>query len=296
MGSSDRHARALLQMHLCVLAWGATAILGKLITLPASRLVMFRTTIVTLALLLVPRVRRGLRELPRPLLRAYATIGVIVALHWLTFYGAIKRANASVAASCIGLAPVFIALLGPLVARRALDRRELWIGLWVIPGVALVAGGTPFQMRDGVVLGIVSALLVAWFGLLNKRHAHSADPLVITCVEMGAGTLALALWCALTDRAAFAPPTLHDFGLLMVLAIACTLVPFALSLVALRELSPFTAQVIVNLEPVYAIALGALLLDEQRELSASFYVGAAFILSAIFAQPWSRRAPPISSE
>ena len=196
----------------------------------------------------------------------------------------------------MGLAPIFIALLGPVVTQRALDRRELWIGVWVMPGVALVAGGTPVYMREGVALGVVSALLVAWFGLLNKRHAHAADPLVITCVEMGAGALAIALFFGVTDRAAFALPSLHDLGLLLVLAIGCTLVPFALSLVAVRELDAFAAQLIVNLEPVYAIALGALLLDEQRELSGSFYLGAAFILSAIFTQPWLQRAPHVRSE
>lgn len=271
-------------MHACVLAWGATAILGKLISLPASRLVLFRMSSVSLLLLVLPRVRRGLWLLPRALLRAYAGIGLLVALHWLTFYAAIKLANASVAASCMGLAPVFIALLAPLIEHKPLVARELWIGAWVTPGVALVAGGTPLQMRAGVVLGVVSALLVAWFGLLNKRHAHAADPLVITCVEMSAGALAIALWFIATDRAAFAWPDAHDLALLGVLSVLCTLLPFALSLLALRELRAFTAQLIVNLEPVYAIALGALLLDEQRELGASFYLGAAFILSGIFAR------------
>jgi drug/metabolite transporter (DMT)-like permease len=283
--------RAHLQMHASVLAWGATAILGKLISLPASRLVLLRMALVSAVLLCVPRVRRGLWLLPRPLLRAYAGIGLIVALHWLTFYGAIKLANASVAASCMGLAPVFVALLGPLVEKKPLNARELWIGAWVTPGVALVAGGTPFGMRAGLLMGAVSALLAAWFGLLNKRFTHAADPLVITCVEIGAGALAIALWLALTDRAAFALPGARDFGLLCVLAIGCTLVPFALSLNALRQLEAFTAQLLVNLEPVYAIALGAVLLDEQRELSGWFYLGAALLLSGIFGQPLlSRRA------
>jgi drug/metabolite transporter (DMT)-like permease len=278
-------------MHVSVLAWGATAILGKLISLPASRLVLLRMALVMALLLAVPRVRRGQWQLPRPLARAYAGTGLIVALHWLTFYGAIKLANASVAASCMGLAPVFVALLGPLVDKKPLNARELWIGAWVTPGVALVAGGTPLEMRDGLLLGVVSALLAAWFGLLNKRHAHAADPLVITCLEIGAGALGIALWLAATDRAAFALPGARDFGFLLVLAVGCTLVPFALSLRALRELEAFTAQLLVNLEPVYAIALGALLLDEQRELSAWFYLGAALILSGIFAPPLlARRA------
>ena len=272
-------------MHVCVIAWGATAILGKLITLPASRLVLFRMLIVSGVLAALPRVRRGLLQLPAALLRTYAGIGVLVALHWVTFYASVKLANASVAATCMGLAPVFIALLGPGLERKPFDARELWIGAWVTPGVALVAGGTPFQMREGIAVGILSALLVACFGLLNKRHAHAADPLVITFIEMGTGALALALYFALTEPKAFALPSAQDLALVLVLAFGCTLLPFTLSLLALRELGAFTAQLIVNLEPVYAILLGALLLDEQRELSAAFYVGVALILSGCFAQP-----------
>ncbi|MCA0394710.1 MAG: DMT family transporter, partial [Proteobacteria bacterium] len=135
------HAKALWQIHLCVLLWGFTAILGKLITLPALPLVWWRMGLVVLALLLVPRVWRGLRALPPKLLLAYAGVGTLVALHWLTFYGAIKLANASVAATCMALATVFTALIEPMVARRRFSRRELVLGLAVLPGVALVVGG-----------------------------------------------------------------------------------------------------------------------------------------------------------
>src|SRR3546814_3147978 len=94
-------AKAQWQIHLCVVLWGFTAILGKLITLPALPLVWWRMLLVTVALALLPRVWRALRAMPPRLLLAYAGIGGLVALHWLTFYGAIKLSNASVGATCI---------------------------------------------------------------------------------------------------------------------------------------------------------------------------------------------------
>src|SRR5690242_12764861 len=103
--------KALLQIHFCVLLWGVTAILGKLISLPALPLVWWRMLFVVVALMLLPRVWRGLRALTARLLLAYAGVGALVALHWLTFYGAIKLANASVAATCIALAPAFTSLV-----------------------------------------------------------------------------------------------------------------------------------------------------------------------------------------
>ncbi|RBI56460.1 EamA family transporter, partial [Xanthomonas oryzae pv. oryzae] len=102
--------KAQLQIHFCVLLWGITAILGKLITLQALPLVWWRMLIVVVALALWPRVWRGLRGVSWRVVLGYCGIGALVALHWLTFYDAIKLANASVAATCIALAPVFTAV------------------------------------------------------------------------------------------------------------------------------------------------------------------------------------------
>ena len=284
--------KAQWQIHFCVLLWGFTAILGKLITLSALVLVCWRMALVTVALLLVPRVWRGLRALPVRLLGAYAGVGVLVALHWLTFYGAIKLANASVAVSCIALAPVFLAVLEPWVSGRRFDPRELLLGALVIPGVVLVVGGVPTSMHAGIAVGVLSAALVAAFGAFNKRLVEHADPLTVTCVELGVGGVFLGLVAVpalLLSQRAGAPlllwPGARDAGLLLLLALACTLLPFVLSLIALRQLSAFQAQLAVNLEPVYAIVLASALLHEQRELGSSFYLGVAIILLAVFAHP-----------
>ena len=294
LADDDRAAtrRAQWQIHFCVLLWGFTAILGKLISLPALALVCWRMGLVSGALLLFPAVRRGLRALAAPLRWRFAGIGVIVALHWLTFYGAIKLANASVAAACIGLAPVFLAVIEPWVMRTRFDPRELLLGVLVVPGVALVVGGVPVAMHAGIAVGTLSAFLVACFGAFNKRYVEREAALTMTFVELGAGGLFLFAVASVWELAhgGFGAsewlPGARDASWLLLLALACTLLPFALSLVALRRLSAFQAQLAVNLEPVYAVVLAALLLGEQRELSARFYGGVAIILAAVLLHPW----------
>lgn len=285
-------AKAQWQIHLCVLLWGFTAIIGKLITLPALPLVWWRMLLVAAALALLPRVWRGVRALPRRLLLAYAGIGALVALHWLTFYGAVKLANASVAATCMALATVFVAMIEPKLAGRRFSRAELALGIAVLPGVALVVGGIPDGMRLGVAVGALSALFVACFGSLNKRLVEHADPLTVTAVELGAGTLTLTLLAPLLPllfpvlaASPWVLPGAQDALYLLLLAFACTLFPFALSLAALRHMSAFAAQLAVNLEPVYAIVLAIVLLSEQQELSARFYAGVAIILAAVLLHP-----------
>jgi drug/metabolite transporter (DMT)-like permease len=289
-----------LQIHFCVLLWGFTAILGKLITLPALPLVWWRMALVTAALLLMPTVWRGLREMPARLRLAYAGIGVLVSLHWLTFYAAIKLANASVGATCIALGPVFLAFVEPWLARRKFDPRELLVGAAVVPGVAMVVGGVPHGMRLGIAVGVLSALFVALFGSLNKRFVEHGDPLTVTCIELGTGAIFLTLLAPLLPHtgAAFVLPDRHDAVLLLALAFGCTLLPFALALVALRHMSAFGTQMVTNLEPVYAIVLAIVLLGEQRQLDGWFYAGVAVILTAVFAHPLlgRRQGAPTQTE
>jgi drug/metabolite transporter (DMT)-like permease len=280
--------KALLQIHFCVLLWGFTAILGKLISLPALELVWWRMLIVVVVVLAWPPLWRELSRSQVRTLALFAGIGALVALHWLTFYASIKLANASVAATTMATGPLFLAVIEPWVAGRRFDSRELVVGLVALPGVALVVGGTPQGMHLGLAVGVLSALLVAVFGALNKRHVERASPLLVVGVELAAGTAFLTLVSLAWHR--MAPwsvlPDARDAWLLAALALACTLLPFALMLRALRHISAFTAQLAVSLEPVYAILLAMLLLGEQHELGASFYAGVVVILGSVFGHTW----------
>jgi drug/metabolite transporter (DMT)-like permease len=278
------HRRALFQIHVCVVLWGVTAVLGKLISLPATQLVWWRMLLVTAALACVPRVWRALASIPPRRMLAFAGIGCIVALHWLAFYGSVKLANASVAATTMALAPVVTALIEPALTGARFERHNLLLGLLVVPGVALVVGGIPTSMETGFWVGVASAALAAIFNALNKRCLGQHDALAVTWLELGAGFLLVTAVAPLIGGPgdAFVLPDSQDGAWLLVLAILCTLIPYAVALGALRHLSAFTTQLAVNLEPVYAIALAVLFLGEARELDLLFYVGVAIVLAAVF--------------
>jgi drug/metabolite transporter (DMT)-like permease len=283
--------KAQIQIHFCVLLWGFTAILGKEISLSAMPLVWWRLVIVTAVLACLPRVWRGCRAMSPRLLAAYAGIGVLVAVHWVTFYASIKLSNASVAVTCIALSTVFLAFVEPAIARRPFDARELLLGVAVIPGVALVVGAVPDGMRLGIAVGAFSALLVAVFGSLNKLLVEEGDPLTVTAIELGSGAALLSVLAPLLphEGPAFPLPGERDAALLVTMAIVCTLLTFSLALVALRHISAFSAQLALNLEPVYTILFATLLLGEHRELSLRFYIGIAVILATVFTYPLLRR-------
>ncbi len=279
--------KAHWQLHFCVLLWGFTPLLGALISLPAAPLVWWRMGLVTLLLLALPGVARGIAVLPQRMIIIYAGIGVIVALHWLAFYGAIKLANASIAATCLGAATAFTAVIEPAITGRKFVARDLWLGFAVIPGVALVAGGLSSGQIAGFLVGVLAALGATLFTSLNKRYIDGADPKVVTALELGAGALFMTLVLPLLphEGPTYPLPAARDAGLLAIFVVFCTALPFTLSLVALKHLSAFVAQMAVNLEPIYAVALAAVFLGERDELTTLFYLGVAILFAAVFLPP-----------
>ena len=287
MSATAAERRALWQLHACVLLWGFTAPLGKLIALPSGALVVWRMGLAAAILAMLPQAWRGLRTLSARHAATLAVIGTVIAAHWLAFYGSVRLANASVAVACIALGSVFAAIIEPWITGRPHRRSELLLGLLVLPGVLLLVGGVPLGMRIGVAVGVASALLAALFAALNKRHAAGDPAEGVALLQMTAGGLALAAGGTLAFGAAdtLSRPSASDLGWLLALAAACTVLPMLMWLRALPHISAFTTQLTLNLEPVYAIILAALWFREYEQLTPAFYLGAALVLATVFAQP-----------
>ena len=282
--------KAYLQLHFAVLLFGLTAILGKMIQLSALVLVWWRVLITSLSLMLLINVFKLLKTLPRRQLLILVGIGTLVGLHWLAFYGAIKLSNSSVGVLAMGSMSLFSAILEPLILKKKFNALEFGLSLLIIPGMALVVNGIDFSMVDGLVVGVIAALLAALFAILNKSQVANLDAMSITFVELSSACLFLGLVILGSglSNAGFPvmlPPHWSDWVYLLILALLCTTFAYVLSLKALKHLSAFTSNLAMNLEPVYAIVLAWLLLNEDKEVSSTFYWGAAVIMAVVFSYP-----------
>lgn len=292
LAMSDK-LRAYLSLHFCVFIWGFTAILGKLISLQALPLVWWRVLLCCVALLLLLPFRQ-ITGLPRPLFGRLFGIGVLVGIHWLCFYGAIKIANASVAVASMATTSFFSALAEPLLLRQKIKWYELALGILILPGMALVVGNIDWTMRIGFAVGILGAFLAAVFTTLNKKtvEQHAPRPLVMTFVELFAGVVvtSLALPFVLLQSPEMAvQPVAWDWLWLLLLSLVCTLLPTYLTLQAMRHISAFAINLTINLEPVYGVALAALLFHEHKDLSEGFYLGVSIIVVAVFGHPFLKK-------
>jgi len=285
--------RSYVELHIAVFLFGFTAILGDLIQLTALVIVWWRVLLTSLSLLIFIRVFKLFRELPRQLLLQYAGIGVLVGIHWLTFYGAIKLSNASITLICMATTSFFTAILEPIILRQPVKWFEIGLGLLIIPGMILVVNGTDFSMLPGIGVGLLSALLASIFAILNKKLVDRSDTFSITFLELGSAWLFLSLLLPFyfwyQPELVILPARLLDWGYIFTLALLCTTLAYVLALRSLRHLSAFASNLTVNLEPVYGILLAWVLLSENEELAPDFYWGGVIILLAVFSYPLIKR-------
>ncbi|MEK0439769.1 MAG: hypothetical protein RLZZ504_685 [Bacteroidota bacterium] len=306
--STTPRTKAFIALHSAVFLWGFTAILGKLISYGSLSLVWHRMSITAAIYLLIPSVWKQLKSLPPKTFATFGAIGLIVCAHWITFYGSIKLGNSvSITLACLGSASFFAAIIEPLVLRKPFSYRDILMGLIVMLGIGFIYFSLPPQPTANnqisygwaIITGILSAALAATFTTFNKKHIHTAPTLAISTIEMIAGALVLSLIILLFPTGEYQPlPTVNfaelrldtlqsgpwDFLWIGLLAVLCTNLTFYLGTYALKQLSAFTANLTVNLEPIYGIVLGALIFNENKDLNLWFYLGASIILGAIFTQ------------
>lgn len=283
--------KAYLQIHVAVLLFGLTAILGDLIQVSSLSIVWWRVLLTSVSFMFIVS-WKNLMQIPRKQVLRLALIGALISLHWLTFYGSIKLANASVSLVCLATTSFMTAILEPIMLKQKFKWYELLLGLVIVPGMWLIMNDLDASMRLGVYSGLISALLATIFSILNKKNIEGTPPRSMALIEMSAAFLMMSLllpfYLKFSEDVKF---MLHgtDWIYMIILVLGCTTLAFILNLKSLKYLSTFTTNLIINLEPVYGIILAMLILNEHHELNTNFYIGVSVILSSVFLHPFLKR-------
>ena len=283
--------KAYLQIHVAVLLFGLTAILGDLIQVSSLSIVWWRVLLTSVSFMFIVS-WKNLIQIPRKQVLRLALIGALISLHWLTFYGSIKLANASVSLVCLATTSFMTAILEPIMLKQKFKWYELLLGLVIVPGMWLIMNDLDASMRLGVYSGLISALLATIFSILNKKNIEGTPPRSMALIEMSAAFLMMSVllpfYLKFSEDVKF---MLHgtDWIYMIILVLGCTTLAFILNLKSLKYLSTFTTNLIINLEPVYGIILAMLILNEHHELNTNFYIGVSVILSSVFLHPFLKR-------
>ncbi len=287
---SNQHApsSAYLMLHIAVFLFGFTAILGTVISVSGTVLVWYRLMITLVTLLFFPGMLTNLRKTSRKELLKLLGIGVLLILHWVTFYEAIKFANASITLSVLASASFFTSLIEPIFFRKKISLTEAILGLVVVFGFLFIFGFSAGKYLTGMLIALFSAVVVALVGVLNKVVVSRHENSVMMFVQFFGGWVFLTVLMpfyhlALPEQSLI--PTWTDMGYILILAGVCTTFAYTLWIRSLHHLTAFTASLAVNLEPVYGMAMAAFFFKEYKDLSLGFYAGTLIILATVAAHP-----------
>lgn len=284
----DDRLKNYLHLHLIVFIWGFTAVLGALITIDFIPLVWWRMSIavamifVYMVIMKVPFQWRGVGSLSRKRALSFLLAGFVIALHWVTFFGAIKASNVSVTLAMLSTGAFFTALLEPIFTSKKFVWYEVFFGVIII-GALYYIFQVESQYIKGMVLGLISAFLSAVFSIINVKFAREHHPATISFYELLSGVALLSVYFLFVPTSFVMPAALttNDWMWLGILASICTAYALIASVHVMKVLSAYTVMLTINLEPVYGIFLAFLVLGDAEQMTPQFYTGAVIIILVI---------------
>src|SRR5690606_27042929 len=271
-----------LHLHFIIFIWGFTAILGALISIDAIPLVWFRMLLALGFVFLYINIKKISFKVEKQALLGLLITGILIALHWITFFMAVKVSNVSVTLATISTAALFTSVLEPIWYKRKVIWYEIFLGLFVICGLYII-----FKVETkyifGIILALISAFLASVFALINGKYVKRYRASVITFYELLSGVVLIGIYLYFRGNfnTSFFMLSTADWIYLAILASVCTAYAFIAGVHVMRHLSPYTVMLTVNLEPVYGIIFAVFIFGEKEKMSPQFYFGALIILSTV---------------
>lgn len=282
--------KAVLLLHGIVFLWGFTGIIGKLLHQSPLVLVWYRMLIASIGLTIYIFWKKESWFIPKAQ-RLYVLItGIVVALHWITFYYSIHLSTASLGILCLATTTFHVVWLEPLLLKLPFNRTKLAFSLVVVIGVAFIARDFKGDVLTALVIGLFSALLAALFSVSNAKLSQTVRPPVLSLVELITGFLGISTMLI------FQGVTWSDLSIdanaiywLLFLGLVCTSFAFMAAIYLVQKLGAYTVSLTINLEPIYTMLLAAILLKEHELLSLEFYLGASLIVVVLLLNGWVNR-------
>ena len=270
-------------LHVTILIFGLTGVLGKLISIDSYLLVWYRVGIALISVLAYFMFTKFSLKISRKELIKTLLVGIIIAVHWVTFFEAIKQSNVSVALVCFSSSTLFTALLEPLYFKRRIKPYELIFGVLIITGLYFIFS-FEFKYLAGMILSVVSAALASWFTVLNGVLIKQTNAKLISFYELLGAFIVVSIYLLVTnglDLTRFTVPA-QDLKWLVILGTLCTAFAFIMSVEVMKKIAPYTVTISVNLEPIYSILLALIIWPESETMSFGFYMGTIIVIATIF--------------
>lgn len=268
----------LVEIHVAVLLFGLAGLFGKFLSLSPLVIVFGRTSFAALtlsAILFYSKTQIRTKSIQD--FTVLVLLGIILAIHWVTFFHAIQISTVAVGLLTFSTFPVFVTFMEPYFFKENLRRFDMLTAGSVFIGLILVIPSLDFQnnITQGAFWGTISGFTFAVLSILNRKYVGTYPSMVIVCYQNWMATLILFPFLFFEDLSL--QPI--DFLLLAVLGIFCTALAHVLFIKSLVHIKTQLASITACLEPVYGIIFAFVLLGEMPALRT--ILGGCIILGTI---------------
>ena len=274
--------KSLIHFHFIVFIFGFTAILGSLISISSLSLVWYRMLIAVMCLLIILPLLKKKLIISKSLFFKLVFCGILISLHLVFFFKAIKASNVSITLSILSLGAFMTSFLEPLFYKKKIIFYEVFLGFLVVLGTAIIFK-TQFKYMEGIIYSLISVIFSVLFTLINGKLVGQASSYTISLYELLGGFITLSFILILSNDFNTELFVLknNDFLWLLILGTICTAYAFVVSVDVMKHLSPYSFMLSINMEPIYGILLASLFLNESKNMSYQFYMGFSFIFLAV---------------
>ena len=279
---SEEYRKSLISLHIAVMLFGLSAVLGQFVTAPAVIVAGGRVICSSLLLFLLSIAGRASLKLKSRKDYGIAVFaGIILAVHWTTFFQAIQSSSVAIGTITFSTFPLFLTFLEPLLFREKLKVTSVLSAVVLLLGVFITIPEFSLenQITIGILWGMVSSLSYAVLSLANRYLSRSYAARTVCLYEQGTAAVVLLPAMFLVK---ISWTTQNIFGIAAI-GFICTAFAHSLYVAAQRKVKAQTAGIISGMETVYGIVYALLFLGEVpgiRELiGGAVILGVALVIS-----------------
>lgn len=275
----DNKNRSLFQIHFAVLLFGLTGVFGKLITLPATILVLGRLVSSSVSIFLYMKISNKDTKLKdKKHFLSFLVLGFLLAVHWTTFYESIKLSTVAIGLLTFSSFPVFVTFIEPYFFNEKIKISDIVTAIVTFIGIFFVVPKFEFgnEMTMGALLGILSGFSYAFLSVLNRKFTKDYSGAMIAFCEQSLAALFMIPYYFMLKPYISS----SNLWLTILLGTAFTALPHTLFIGGMKYVKTQTAGIITCLEPLYGIILAAFFVSEIPDIKVIF--GGIIILGTVF--------------
>ena len=281
----DENRKSIMSLHIAVMLFGFSAVLGQFVDAPAVIVAGGREVCSSILLLVSALLSKRKIRLTRRMDYGIAVIaGIILAIHWTTFFQSIQSSSVAIGTITFSTFPLFLTFLEPLVFHEKFQMQSLLGAAVLLLGVFITIPEFSMenQMTVGILWGMVSSLSYAILTLFNRYLSHTYEAGTICLYEQGtAAVVLLPTFFFVQTRW-----TVENIVGIAMIGLVCTAIAHSLYVAAQKKVKAQTAGIISGMETVYGIVFAMLFLGEVpgiREVIGGIIILCVAVLSSLAA-------------